>query len=188
MDVRKLISTLPLLLAACGGDIFVGPDGGGGGSSLCPATPPGVGTQCTPFKAGEKCEYGKNPDPNCNQIFVCTGTWVDQSANSVCPSQSNCPGQFSDVQVGQECSYNTLSCSYPQAECICTQSVGGLVTQTPQWDCFPAQSGCPQPRPDIGTACSTPNQSCNYGACSGGVQLTCTSGGTWQEAVTVCPK
>ena len=104
-----------------------------------------------------------------------------------CPPQSKCPS-FSDIQVGHDCSDNTLTCSYPQGECICTQSVGGLVTQQPQWDCFPAQTGCPQPRPDIGTPCSDGNQSCNYGACSGGVQLTCAASGTWQEAVIACPK
>ncbi len=189
MDVRKLIF---LVLAGCGGDVFVAGDGGtgsdGGGSSVCPASPPTAGTSCTAFKGMDKCEYGTNPDPSCNQIFACpSGTWMDQSTGTICPSQQNCPGQYSDVQVGQDCSNNTLSCAYPQGECICTQSPGGLVSQTPVWACF-TPSGCPEPRPDIGTACTTQGTTCNYGACSGGVELVC-NGTSWQEALSgVCPK
>jgi len=191
MDVRKLIF---LVLAACGGTVATTDDGGtnndAAASKACPGTPPTAGGTCSASKGMEKCEYGTNPDPSCNQVFACpAGTWVDQTTGTLCPSQQSCPSSFASVPVSQDCSnFNTLSCAYPEGECICTQSPNGLISQTPVWACFAAQSGCPQPRPDIGTACTTQGASCNYGACSGGVQLVC-NGQTWQESLTViCPK
>jgi len=52
-------------------------------------------------------------------------------------------------------------------------------------DADPSNKGCPEPRPDIGTACSQPNLSCSYGACKGGIALQCT-GGLWQQEATAC--
>ena len=185
------------LLVGCGG-VVSGTDGGtnddGGTDSSppidgskptgCPTTPPFSGSSCAP--ASLECEYGTNPDPSCNQTFFCNaGVWQDQSSGTICPPQSDCPSTFAQIPNGQDCTPNGLQCAYPQGECICTTSFGGLQKQTPAWDCFPAQTGCPSPRPDIGSACTGTNQ-CDYGACSGGVALEC-KGGVWTQVITPCP-
>ncbi len=152
----------------------------------CPDTPPFSGSTCTQDTL--TCEYGTNPDPSCNQTFQCNGgVWQDQSSGTICPPQSDCPSTFAQIPNGQDCTPNGLQCAYPQGECICTTSFGGLQKQTPAWDCFPAATGCPSPRPDIGSHCSGPtNQQCDYGACSGGVALECKQG-VWQQVITPCP-
>jgi hypothetical protein len=191
--MKARILAFSIVLVGCGGDVFTGGDSGtdsGGndaGLGSCPSSPPAAGSACVSTKGGPKCEYGSNPDPNCNQTFVCTSNvWVDQTSGTICAPQSLCPATYASVPNGQTCTTNQLSCAYAEGECICTTSVGGLATTTPQWDCFPKQQGCPSPRPDIGSACSTPDQSCDYGACSGGVAMQCTDG-AWQQTFTVCP-
>ncbi len=194
MKAASLLVSLSFVLA-CGGSVVSvddsgadsGPGNDGGASSKCPSSPPQSGTACVSVKGGPTCEYGSNPDPNCNQTFVCTqNVWVNQTSGTACPPQSQCPGSYTSVPNGQDCTPDQLSCAYPEGECICTTSFGGLQKQTPAWDCFPASQGCPSPRPDIGTACSG-SQTCNYGACSGGVELQCVDG-SWQTVVTPCPK
>ena len=190
----KAFCVFALLFVACGGDTFTSPDsgtdGGSDGSTSmgCPTSPPAPGSACVTTKGGPKCEYGSNPDPNCNQMFVCvSNAWVDQSTGTLCQPQSLCPTTYSAVPNGVDCANDQLSCAYPQGECICTKSFGGLQRTTPAWDCFPAQSGCPAPRPDIGSACTQQGQQCNYGACSGGVSLEC-DGTSWQQTFTPCPQ
>jgi hypothetical protein len=156
----------------------------GGTPPPCPSSPPAPNGACT--SNGTKCEWGTNPDPNCNQIFICmNGSWVDQTSGTICAPQSDCPTSYASVPVNQNCTENNLSCAYPQGECICTQAFGGVERQTPAWDCFPAETGCPAPRPDIGTSCTGTVQ-CDYGSCSGGVSLSCVNG-IWQEAAVLCP-
>jgi hypothetical protein len=46
--------------------------------------------------------------------------------------------------------------------------------------------GCPDPRPRIGSACTTSGLDCDYGACTGGVNVECVSG-AWQQQNTACP-
>ncbi len=152
----------------------------------CPANPPTAGATCSPESF--HCEYGANPDPTCNQQFECTaGKWQNLTTGTICPPQSDCPATYASVPANQVCSPTQLACAYPDGECICTTNFGGLQMQTPAWDCFPAANGCPSPRPDIGAACtSTSNQSCDYGACSGGVALQCKDG-AWQQVFTPCP-
>ncbi len=176
----------------CGGDVFSGNDAGGdaapdgGATSHCPSSPPAGGASCTPESL--KCEYGSNPDPNCDQLFVCTsGAWLDKTSGGVCAPQSLCPASYNAVPTGQDCAPDELSCGYPEGECICTKSSGGLQKITPSWSCFPKVEGCPSPRPDIGSSCTAPSkQLCDYGACSGGVALSCVNG-VWQQAQTLCP-
>jgi hypothetical protein len=198
----KTISVLAgaLVLAGCGGGLAnpidggSGDDGGndssppgmdGGIKSGCPATPPTSNGACTPN--GQRCEYGANPDPSCNQMFVClNGSWVEQTPGTYCPPQADCPATYASVPVNQNCMPNNLACSYMQGTCFCTQGGGGPVKQYPQWSCVPATTTCPSPRPDIGTACSEPGQTCDYGACSGGVGLSCMNG-SWQEVNWTCP-
>lgn len=135
------------------------------------------------------CEYGSNPDPSCNQSFACMGgVWVDQTSGVACPPQSDCPSSFASVPANQACTPESLTCAYPEGECICTQSLGGVEKQTPSWSCIPVVSGCPSPRPDVGTSCvaDPSNQQCDYGQCSGGIALTCKAG-VWQQVFTPCP-
>jgi len=171
---------------ACGG-VVASNDAGSDG--VCPTAPPTASSACSDDTLA--CEYGSNPDPSCNTAFVCmSGAWVDQTSGLACPPQSDCPASFASVPANQDCSPQPLACAYPEGECICTSSFGGVDKQTPSWDCIPAVSGCPSPRPDIGTACTPEpsNATCGYGACSGGgVALTCKQG-VWQELITPCPE
>jgi len=185
-----------LVLVGCGGSIATptgdggtdsspNPDGSSG--SVCPTSPPAPSSACS-TTGPATCEYGTNPDPSCNQLFACTnGSWVDETNGGLCAPQSDCPTSYASVPVNQDCAPNQLSCAYPQGECICTTSMGGLQKMTPSWECFPAQSGCPSPRPDIGSPCSGTQQLCDYGSCSGGVALSCVNG-AWQEAAVLCPQ
>ena len=199
----KAAVLLSVLLLACGGTTTSPLDDGGsdgspgndgspgtdsGPSKGCPASPPQAGSACVTTNDGPKCEYGTNPDPGCNQMFVCvSNAWVNQTSGQICPPQSDCPASYAQVPNGQDCSPDQLACAYSQGECICTKDFGPVSKNTPAWDCIPATQGCPSPRPDIGTACSQPNQQCDYGACSGGVALTCTDG-AWQQTFTPCPQ
>jgi hypothetical protein len=171
-------------MAACGG-VVSATDAGPGG--VCPTAPPTASSACSPD--GLACEYGSNPDPSCNTAFMCMGgAWVDQTSGVACPPQSDCPATFASIPANQDCSPQGLACAYPEGECICTVSFEGVDKQTPSWGCIDAVSGCPSPRPDIGTPCTadSSNASCDYGSCSGGVALTCKEG-VWQELITPCP-
>ncbi len=120
-------------------------------------------------------------------MFSCGPSgWVNQTTGTVCPPQSLCPASYASVPVNQDCTPESLTCAYAEGECICTTSFGGLQKQTPAWYCIPATNSCPSPRPDIGTSCSQPNLDCNYGGCSGGVDLVCKDG-RWQQQNTPCP-
>jgi hypothetical protein len=135
------------------------------------------------------CEYGSNPDPGCNQQFECTnGAWFDQSSGKICLPQSDCPATYASVPDNQDCSDQSLICAYAQGQCICTTSFEGVEMQNPTWQCAAAVSGCPSPRPDIGTPCTADpsNAMCDYGSCSGGVGLTCKQG-VWEQVFTPCP-
>ena len=90
------------------------------------------------------------------------------------------------MPVNQDCKPENLTCPYTEGVCICTRSFGGPVKLTPAWDCFATPPGCPSPRPHLGASCSQPGLDCNYGACSGGVDLACKDG-YWQEQVIPCP-
>jgi hypothetical protein len=165
--------------------------GGGSGSSSggccleeCPQTPPTGGTSCP--KVGLQCEYGDNPNPDCNDIESCTPTgWSYPTPGPACPA-GTCPATYADVAQGQDCSPQGLDCSYTQGQCNCDVEPESA-KQTPVWLCTTPASGCPEPRPDIGTSCTQPNLSCDYGGCTGGIDLECT-GGIWQEEATACPQ
>jgi len=199
----KAAVLLSLVLIACGGtttspldDGGSGNDGGtgndgspgsdGGPSNGCPTSPPTAGSACVSTKGGPKCEYGTNPDPGCNQLFVCvSNAWVDQSSGQLCAPQSDCPATYASVPNGQDCKPEGLDCAYKEGQCNC--STAGPVQQTQAtWHCSPATQGCPSPRPDIGSGCSQAGLQCDYGACTGGVALECTDG-AWEQTFTPCP-
>lgn len=192
---------LCLALVACGGaTITTGDDGGtdsGTGkdssqedvttpldasSGGCPVSPPSQGGACSPDQL--ECEYGSNPSPSCNQLFRCNGAhWEEETSGTICPPPSDCPPSYASVPQNQTCSPKGLGCAYAEGTCFCG---GSLVVQSPYWSCIPETSACPSPRPDIGTPCNEPGQSCDYGGCSGGATLQCENG-VWTQVFTPCP-
>jgi hypothetical protein len=199
-----LVGLSSVLLGACGGATSnVGPGGDGGteggsgsdggtgndaaadagGGGACPSSPPTAGAACP--QTGLECEYGTNPNPSCNQIVQCTNTgWVDQG-NTGCPA-GQCPATYASVPLDQNCKNdNGVVCSYAEGTCTCSFGAPPH-TNGPVWQCFVAKAGCPSPRPDIGTTCTSPGESCDYGACQGGIALKC-SGGVWQQDEVACP-
>lgn len=77
--------------------------------------------------------------------------------------------------------------------CSCTPSGGGPAPEdaaaAARWFCdVPSDAKCPKPRAKLGTACSTPNLLCDYGACTfpEGVAMRCESG-YWKPADVACP-
>lgn len=158
------------------------PPSDGGSPAKCPPSAPSGA--CS--DDGLECEYGSNPSPDCNLLFRCTGgTWADLNGGNGCPPQSACPGTYASVPVGQTCSPEGVACGYTEGTCTCAH--GSPVQQSATWHCFPAQAGCPSPRPNLGTPCEAPaSTTCNYGACNDGVALQC-QGGVWREVETPCP-
>jgi hypothetical protein len=165
-----------------------GQDSGGVSTTGCPVSPPTAGLPCS-VNALE-CEYGSDPSAACNTLFTCESpVWkLDHGpATTGCntTNSATCPMTFADVPIGMSCAGSIgLSCDYAQARCDCGVSPP---LATPQWNCdTPDETGCPLPRPRIGSACSMDGQSCDYGYCSGGVTLLC-SAGTWVTGGGVCP-
>ena len=132
---------------------------------------------------GTLCEYGTSPNPQCDVSVYChNGTWsVD---HTYCPP-GTCLTTYADVPQGQACMPNGLDCAYAQGQCNCSASSPAGPGPNPTWQCFQPQ-GCPEPRPRIGSPCTQPGQSCDYGACAGGVSESCT-GGYWQQQAVACP-
>jgi hypothetical protein len=200
------------LLAACGGTITGGPgndsgtgsDGGTGSDSgtgsdtgtgtdgqpppaSCPTDPPTAGASCT--DNGLECEYGTNPNVECNKTFTCAGSlWTSPSSTPPCPPADDCPPAYITSGKNEQCSMSDedLTCSYAQGTCICSEGslpeVGG-----PYWNCIPATSSCPSPRPRLGSACSDEGTQCDYGACEGGIAIECKDGVWQQNNMVACP-
>jgi hypothetical protein len=193
-----------LALVGCGGTTFSsGLDGGPGGQDAA-GTPdgapgpdaPGPGPQCPPSvppsggacpAVGLECEYGTSANPSCDTVAECTsGGW--QYAGTACPV-GVCPESYSVASMGGGCTPQGLECGYLQGTCSCTYGFGGPILLDgggPRWICMPLSPGCPSPRPDLGTACTQEGETCDYGACTGGVVLDC-SGGAWKRGVQACP-
>jgi hypothetical protein len=92
------------------------------------------------------------------------------------------------VPKGQSCS-GSMECAYPQGRCACTIDFGPVLLEDAgaSWVCTDPETGCPEPRPQLGTACANEGQTCDYGTCSlpGGVQVACTNG-TWALSPAGC--
>jgi hypothetical protein len=197
------------IAAACGGTTLLDSDGGathdgagtsdGGGGSACPGTEPQAGA-CSP--PGLDCEYGNDVDRQCNVMWTCAGSNWEKTWPSgpplppTCgphPPQPPCPPSFGAVPVGQHCAPLNQLCDYPEGRCACEPPPGGPTPldagAVASWTCQSPDGACPRPRPHIGSACSSPGQKCDYGACAmpGGVGLQCT-GGMWQEYPVPCPQ
>jgi hypothetical protein len=157
------------------------PEDGGGPSPACPSSPPGSGP-CP--KVGIECEYGNNANADCNDVYSCGPTgWT--TGEVACPVPT-CPSSYASVPINSTCSPTGGICGYEQGTCTCSEGSPPRING-PVWQCFPAQTGCPSPRPDLGTPCSAPSSlTCDYGACSGGISLSCQDG-SWQQSNTACP-
>jgi hypothetical protein len=198
-----LVAPIGLLLACGGATLDPGTDSGtdssppsdGGLGPLCPPTAPSDGSPCS--KEGLSCEYGSDPNLYCNAYAQCSlGKWqVNVPPPSGCPTQPNqgtCPSSYASVPVGQLCGNLVgLTCSYPQGFCGCAVPSFGPypadASAVAEWVCDQPEQGCPQPRPKLGSACSKPGQTCDYGSCSlpTGTSIICQDG-AWENAPFGC--
>jgi hypothetical protein len=133
-----------------------------------------------------ECEYGDDPNPECNQIETCESNdeWSYPPPGPVC-IPGTCPASYAQVPQGKQCTPQGLDCAYSEGQCNCADTVP-VSSPGPVWQCSQPAAGCPNPRPRIGESCTQPGLSCDYGACTGGIALECTDG-SWQQAVTACP-
>ena len=132
---------------------------------------------------GLECEYGSNPSPDCDRTYDCTSAGWSTPAPVDCVS-GTCPATYKDVDQGKACTPMGLACSYAEGQCNCSNQP--IAAPSPIWQCSTPVAGCPEPRPDIGTACTQPGLQCDYGACTGGAAEECTDG-YWQQAAVGCP-
>jgi len=111
------------------------------------------------------------------------------STGGICPPPTAmCPSSYDAAKADPAmCPYQSQICEYAQGTCICADGLGLPMPGGPKWQCIPVQAGCPSPRPELGSPCSTPEKTiCDYGGCGGGVDMSCV-GGYWAVAITVCP-
>jgi hypothetical protein len=131
-----------------------------------------------------QCEYGDNPNQDCNAVISCDASGWSGPSHTACPT-GTCPATYADVAQGQACLPQGLDCAYPQGQCNCAFTVP-VSNSGPVWQCSTPAQGCPDPRPRIGSSCTQPGLDCDYGACTGGINLECVDG-TWQQQATACP-
>jgi hypothetical protein len=153
----------------------------------CPSSAPKAGADCP--SVGLVCEYGSSATVACNQVATCSASgWKFAPPSSSGCAVGTCPAEYPSGEVGMACTSNDLVCSYAAGTCTCASSTP-LTADTggPHWQCFPKQSGCPTPRPKLGTKCGASAAApCDYGACAGGIELVCEDG-VWKESFVSCP-
>ena len=151
---------------------------------------PTVNAPCA--KDGVICEYGSDVNEICNTLRICetygnSTKWVmgQPIPPGYCPTQdpglsNTCP-QTLDAAVGA-CGDTSLVCHYVNGFCACHGDAG------PQWSCDTQVSGCPHPRPDLGSPCGVEGTSCSYLACvvPWGIFITCEAG-IWQLSSQCSP-
>jgi hypothetical protein len=202
MGSKIWLSAVFATMCACGGATFAGsvPDdggsgaesgsgsgsssgsGSGGGTTECPPNVPSNAASCP--RVGLACEYGDNANPSCNQIADCASSGWNVPPLGPCAS-GTCPAAYADVVQNKACSPEGLDCSYAEGQCDCTSTLP-VASPAPVWECTTPASGCPAPRPRIGSPCTQPGLSCNYGACTGGVAVECENG-IWTQELLPCP-
>ncbi|HEY8088118.1 MAG TPA: hypothetical protein VIF09_09735 [Polyangiaceae bacterium] len=155
-----------------------------GGGPLCPPNPPTGGTGCP--QIGLRCEYGSNPNPNCNEIETCESTgWSYPTPGPACIT-GQCPASYADAKAQATCTQVGTDCAYPQGQCNCSYGPLPGTGNTASWYCETPPGGCPEPRPDLGTSCTQEGLTCDYGACYGGIAVACQDG-IWTEGGVACP-
>jgi hypothetical protein len=146
-------------------------------------------------QAGLACEYGDGDVQGCDTVATCgaSGWTVQGPSLTDCGTHpAACPATFDAVPKGTTCTPSGLVCNYLEGRCQCASSgpvlrlIDGSVVS--EWYCQDPGTSCPQRRPPLGSSCSVPNLSCDYGSCyiEGGTSETCT-GGVWVESFTACP-
>ncbi len=149
----------------------------------CPATAPVVDASCT--SVGLECEYGSSWYVGCDPVYLCGdgGTWSG-GATGTCADAGACPA---DSDAAPSSCSSFFGCDYTDRHCECAMQCGGPCCGGWSWQCYvPAKQGCPYPRPDIGTACSTEGKTCAYGDCCDGALLVC-DGGLWRRQICFPP-
>jgi len=206
--MRTLLTLACTLVVACGGSTVdpgtdAGTDSGTGGDTStdsgggggCPALAPTAGANCTP--PALTCEYGASANRACNTVATCgaSGTWTIQTPGIACGTKNppKCPATYASVPQGTSCSDAYPSdCTYPEGMCTCAPPSGPVAldaSASARWFCdVPSDPKCPKPRAKLGTACSTPNLVCDYGACElpDGTAMKC-EGGLWKLTDVPCP-
>ena len=147
--------------------------------AFCPPAVPLAGTPCAPpyvpYPFEAVCEYGS--DLHCTtsaQWEGDAGAWVVQPCKG---NASACPPAF-DADAGGSCAVPRAqgACNYPEGQCGCVLC-GGVCDvagacgpdaspDATTWQCKPwlTPTGCPSPRPLLGTACPTTQaMECDYG-------------------------
>jgi hypothetical protein len=173
----------------------------GGAGTVCPPSLPNASNMCS--QDGLVCEYGADPQVECNTLVACSGgVWVTAQAPETvgCDIENppSCAPTYGDVPLGS-CPV-VMNCFYPTARCscsacglisgVCPASDGGAA-EALNWICdVPSTNStdCPVPRPRVGSTCSLhlPGAACDYGACHGGITLQC-SEFVWRELMQPCP-
>lgn len=197
--MKRLVLVL-VALAACGGVTLDPIDDGGAdasptndaGSPYCPTSPPTQNASCS--KNGLWCEWGSDPNLNCNTTAQCAnGSWiVNQGASCITPpNSSSCPATFASVPVNQLCGDLVgTTCEYAQGACGCAVPSGPYpedASAVAKWYCDDPAAGCPTPRPKLGTSCNSEGLECDYSPCTlpTGASIVC-QGGTWANQPFGC--
>ncbi len=192
--LRAWPSVVLVALAGCGGQTEPSTGSGGatasgsgsgsssgGASAACPTNAPTRGAACT--TAGLQCEYGSSPRPSCDIVARCTsGVWAiaqpTGDGGSACVA-GPCPA--TSPSPASACAPQGLSCFYSPYWCNCAVRPSPTGNSSVvDWSCTPLGPGCPASRPRLGTACTQPELTCDYGVCSGSTEEVCTRG-IWQE-------
>src|SRR5450755_4297284 len=108
MSLMARAGWLVIVAVGCGGSVFTEGDGGtptdggkpahdGGGGPVCPPSPATPKSACSPVNL--ECEYGSDPNPNCNTLMTCTTSgWVNSSTGTLCPGPGPmCPATYASV-------------------------------------------------------------------------------------------
>jgi hypothetical protein len=165
-------------------------------SSVCPATTPALHSMCA--VDGLQCEYPRavydnklQYDVACDNVLECSdGGWSSAPLGGAkcepdSPNSTDCPLTFVGITNGGSCSDPGLRCEYPKGVCTCAAALGGVLPVLDagaSWSCNP-ETGCPMPRPRLGSACGTAKQSCTYQSCSFGEIC---EAGVWQGEPEAC--
>ena len=160
-------------------------------SPLCPPTGPAPGSACTDETL--QCEYGGAWwSVACDDVLQCqSGLWTvfhpsyDPCSPAPGPNPSSC-ADYTTLSQGGSCDVQGTSCYFSQGVCSCQAPLGGPVQidagNDAYWGCLPG-SGCPWPRPMLGSACATEGTSCTYEECSYGQSC---QNGIWQGDLEGC--
>jgi hypothetical protein len=165
------------------------------GDTTCPTSPPPGGMLC--FTGDLVCEYGSSHVAACNVTANCNGfgpatSWLivtpdagDPSCTAAPPAQ--CPTSFTAVPRGTDCSGSPSACDYPEGRCRCAPAPAAPTSSRPVWSCQDPPAGCPEPRPNLGTACVQEGLVCPYEGCSpdGGLAEMCLMG-VWKTLAINC--